>query len=277
MNQAITDLFEHPQGLPAMPELMQKLIASFGDEDMTSAQLAAQLSTDPVLSARLLQLANSAYFHVPFTVATVSDAVAMLGFSNVRTLVISMGLTGSFKAIAGFDRRQFWRHSLYTAVAARRLATPLGLPPELAFSVGLMHALGELVMQLAMPAEMRTLNAACGLLDPGRAAAQQQAFGFSQATVGAELARHWQFPPLFASAIAAAANPLAQQPLEALGALVHVAAWLARLAQDRPEAVALADSWPDAVAERLGLAQTSTLQGMPPLQELCGELLDVLV
>ena len=144
-------LFQQPQALPTIPKVVQELIQSFNNEDVSVGEITRRISADQVLSARLLRLANSAYYHVSRTVATVDDAVTMLGFINVRTLVIGTGLTGGFKSLPGIDLRQFWRHSLHTAVAAKHLSRELGLNAELAFTVGLMHAIGQLVMHAGMP------------------------------------------------------------------------------------------------------------------------------
>jgi HD-like signal output (HDOD) protein len=72
----LATLFDQPKALPTIPKVMQELIASFNDENLAAGYLVGRISTDQVLSAILLQLANSAYFQVPYTVATVSDAVS---------------------------------------------------------------------------------------------------------------------------------------------------------------------------------------------------------
>ncbi|MEI8158930.1 MAG: HDOD domain-containing protein, partial [Burkholderiales bacterium] len=94
-------LFQQPKALPTIPKVMQELITSLNDENVAVARLVVLISADQVLSANVLRMANSAYFEVPYTVATVSDAVAKLGFTNLRSLVISIGLKGSFKSIPG--------------------------------------------------------------------------------------------------------------------------------------------------------------------------------
>ena len=261
-------LFQHPKALPAIPRVMQELLASFSDEKVMVGYLVECISSDQVLSAQLLRLANSAYYQVPHTVATVADAVALLGFTNVRTLVISLGLTGSFKAMPGFNATQFWRHSLHTAVASRYLGAPVGLDPEVAFTVGLMHAIGELVMHLTMPSEMLTLGQCAKLLDPQRLDAQQAAFGYSHPEVGAELARQWQFPLMFSNAIAGAGAPLAQAIFDPLAALVHIAAWRSRAQENKLDAQAIAASWPVDVAVKIGLSNTAVLHDLPPLDQL---------
>ena len=261
-------LFQQPKALPTIPKVMQELITSFNDEEVAVARLVALISADQVLSANVLRMANSVYFEVPYTVATVADAVAKLGFTNVRSLVISIGLTGSFKAIPGIDARQFWRHSLHTAVVSRHLGAQVAIQPDLAFTVGLMHAIGELVMHLGMPQEMLPVDTALGLLDPNRLAAEQAAFGYTHADVGAELARRWKFPTRFSSAIAGAANPLAQPDFDPLAALVHIAAWRSRSQENQLSAQDLEGAWASEVAAKIPLSRNAVLQDLPGLETL---------
>ena len=261
-------LFRQPRALPTIPKVMQELITSFNDEDVAVARLVDLISADQVLSANVLRMANSAYFEVPYTVATVADAVVKLGFTNVRSLVISIGLTGSFKAIPGLDARQFWRHSLHTAVVSRHLGARVAIKPDLAFTVGLMHSIGELVMHLGMPQEMQQMDAALGLLDPNRLTTEQATFGYTHADVGAELARRWKFPNLFSKAIAGAANPLAQADFDPLGALVHISAWRSRAEENQLSPQDLEATWAGTVAAKIPLSRNAVLQDLPSLTEL---------
>ena len=265
-------LFLQPRALPAIPRVMQELIASFQDEGVAVKHLADLISTDQVITANLLRMANSAYFEVPCTIATVTDAVTRLGLTNVRTLVISLGLTGSFQAIPGIDCARFWCYSLHTAVVARHLGKQIGIEPELAFTVGLMHAVGELVMQVAMPVAMRAMNHVVALLDPNRLDVEQTTFGYTHAEVGAELARRWNFPPLFALAIAGAANPLVQDHFSPLAALVHIAAWRARAEANRLSQQEMELYWPLELAAKIALPRDAMLQDLPPLADLCAGL-----
>ena len=261
-------LFRQAHALPAIPEVMQQLMTEFNDEEVAVARLVTLVSSDQVLSANLLRMANSAYFEVPYTVSTVADAVGKLGLTNLRTLVISLGLTGSFKAIPGIDTRQFWRHSLHTALIARHLSALVAVRPDLAFMVGLTHAIGVLVMHLGMPEKMASINAVQGLFDPDRLLTEHATLGFTHADVGAELARRWKFPALFSNAVAGAANPLAQAELDPLAAVVHMAAWRSRAAQRQLGLADMEASWPGHVAAGIGLSRHSVLQDLPGMEVL---------
>ena len=248
-------LFAQPDALPVIPRVMQELIASFNDEAVDAGTIAQHISSDQVLSAKLLQLANSPYYQVSNTISTVPDAVAMLGFVNIRTLVISIGLKGSFKPVPGMDSKQFWRHSVHTAVASRYLARLLGLNPDLAFTVGLMHAIGQLVMHLAMPQAMLKIDQRVPTLDPRRLTEEHQVFGYSHLDAGAELARRWKFPDVFSDAIAASVNPLAAE--------IHIAAWRSRAEENHLGRKEMDETWPAEVAARLALPSGLVLQDFP--------------
>ena len=261
-------LLQQPHALPAVPKVVHELLQTFNDEDVAVAEVVRRIASDQVLSARLLRLANSAYYHVPRTVATVDDAVAMLGFVNVRTLVISTGLTGSFRSLPGFDLKQAWRHSLHTACVARHLAKGFETRSDLAFTVGLMHSIGQMVMHAGMPQLMLELGKTVPLLDPGRLDAERQVVGYHHLDVSAELARRWKFPEAFSQAIEAIELPLQHVPFDPVGALVHIAAWRSRAHENQLNAEELEAAWPSAVADSLGLEQATLLRDLPAWEEL---------
>ena len=93
----IDQLFDKVRTLPVIPRVLQALLHSFGNPDISSRALAQLISGDPALCAQLLRLANSARYHSPQTVSSALQAVQLLGLTNVRSLVISLGLMASKK------------------------------------------------------------------------------------------------------------------------------------------------------------------------------------
>lgn len=262
-------LFKQPQALPAVPKIVHELIDSFNSEDISIDDIAKKIAADPVLSARLLRLANSAYYHVSRSVGTVNDAMTMLGFVTVRTLVISSGLTGGYKSMPGLDLSQFWRYGLHTAAVAGWLAKKTGNNADQAFTVGLMHGIGQLVLHAGMPEQMLHLDKLANALDPRRLDMEQSSFGYNFAVVGAELARQWRFPQTFVDAIKHFPNPLNTSPFDATAAIIHVAAWRARAEHNKVSASDLAGTVPADVVTKLGLNPETFLKDLPPLSELC--------
>ena len=282
---SIAALFDTPQALPTIPKVAQELIQSFSREDVAIDEIARHLSADPVLSAKTLRLANSAYFHVSRQVASVDDAIRMLGFVMIRNLVIGCGVTGAFKSVPGLDLPQFWRHSLHTAGASRWLAQTLDRNSDLAFTVGLVHGVGQLVMHAAAPAAMKPLDAECHPLAFERTALELSRLGYHHGEVGAELAARWKFPAEVSDALRAAADPLRAGASSEIGSLVHIAAWRSRVALFDLDAAQAAAGCPGALGRAIGLPVTwlaaegtlgfeasSGLPAMPPLAELTSGL-----
>lgn len=265
-------LFKQPQALPTVPKIVHELIESFNSEDISIDAIARKLAADPVLSARLLRLANSAYYHVSRSVGTVDDAIAMLGFVTVRTLVISSGLTNGFKAMPGLDMGKFWRYSLNTAAVSRWLAKATHSNGDLAFTVGLMHSIGQLVMHAGMPEAMLTVDKLASPMDPRRSDIENASFGYDFSKVGAELARQWKFPGAFVDAIAGHTAPLERVPFDPMAAVIHLAAWRARAEENGLSLDEMAGTLPTQVAAKLSLNVDVLLHQMPPLAELSAGL-----
>jgi HD-like signal output (HDOD) protein len=272
-------LVDQPGKLPTIPKVAQQLIASFSSDDVSVNEIASQLTADPALSAKLLRLANSAYFHVSRTIGTVESALQMLGFVMVRNLVLGNSVAGAFKHIPGVDLKQFWRYNLYTACSARWLAHRADFNSDLVFTLGLMHGIGQLQMHAVMPQAVAPLDQQMSVLDAGRAALESQTFGFDHTQVSAELARVWNFPQPLIDALRQVAQPLAGPEFSEAAAWVHMGAWRARCevlglscevqAATYPVEVGrklhLDSGWTGALANQLP-QDASTL--MPPLPEL---------
>jgi HD-like signal output (HDOD) protein len=268
----LEELLQHPNALPTAPKVVEELIGSFEKPDVSLDEIARTLSLDPVLSAKLLRLANSAYYHVSRRIGNVEDAIRMLGFVTVRTLVISSGLVGGFKTVPGMDLKRFWRYSLHTAVTAKWIAKKVGLNTDLAFTIGMMHAIGQLVMHAGMSAQALELDATVGSYDSERLAAEQAAFGFDYSQVGAELAMRWKFPDTFPDTIRSFSQPLAGTPLSRMAAVIHLAVWRAGADERKLDADARAACVPADVAAALGLGPQELLDEMPALAELSAGL-----
>lgn len=272
-------LIDQPGKLPTVSKVGQQLIVSLSDEEVSVAHIAALLALDPVLSARLLRLANSAYFRVPRTIDTVASALQILGLVMARNLVIGASMAAAFKLTPGLDLKQFWRYTLYTSCASRWLACRADVDADAVFTLGVLHGIGQLHMQAVMPYELAGLNWQTSVLDGERAQRELDLFGFHYGDVSAELAQVWNFPQSLVDALRHVAQPLASPNFSEPAAWVHIGAWHARgnvLGLREQEHAA---SYPAEVARRLFLApdwtpaltepgRHNTRMLMPPLDKL---------
>lgn len=246
-------LLKQPKALPTVPDLALYLIETFDQEDVDTNEIAHHISTDPVLTAKLLQQANSAFFGLTRAVATVRDAMAMLGLTRVRALVLAAVMDKSFAAVPGVKLEQFWRYSFNTANLARYVALQVDIDLNLAFTVGMVHSIGEIVMHVGMPDTMQTLDATVAPLAIKRAQAEFEAFGYTYADVGAALARSWRFPKSIINAIEYQRTPFDNDIYEPMAGVIHMAAWRARAAELRHTHDDLIHTYPDEVGELLRL------------------------
>ena len=248
-------LVDQPGKLPTIPKIVQKLIESFNADNIPSSEIAHQIASDPALSAKLLRLANSAYFHVSRTVGTVDEALRMLGFVMVRNLVLSSGMVAAFRHTPGIDLPRFWRYTLYTACTARWLAARAEINGDMVFTLSMMHGIGQLQMHLCIaPDLLKPLEAQAGVLDPRRADVERARLGFHYGQVSSELARIWHFPAALIAALAQVPEPLAAAEFSAPAGFAHLGCWRARAAVLDWNAGQAQAAYPAAVAKRLALA-----------------------
>ena len=199
--------FEHIirqiQELPSLPVVVLELLSSMDQDDTDVHVLAQKIELDQGLAAKTLRIANSSFYGMQSKVTSIPQAVSVLGFHSIRTVVTACALTGSFAPVSGgFDFQAFWRHSLATAIAARLLAPHLRVNPETAFTAGLLHDLGTLVLVTRFPAEHALVRSYRQAHDCQMADAELAVIGIDHAQVGSALAAYWKFPEAIQQAVA---------------------------------------------------------------------------
>lgn len=249
----LEELLRQPHALPVVPELAARLIQTFDQAEVDLSHIATEIERDPAMAARLLQQANSSFFRLLRPVATVRDAVMVLGLNKVRALVIGAALNASFHAVSGVNLDRFWHFSFAAATVARLVCTPRRLDENLAFTAALLHGVGELVMHMGMPETMLAIDQKVDVFELDRARAEYLALGYSYAEAGGALAQHWRLPRLLADAIGQHADPLEHDPIDPLAVVVHLASWRARVLVHGNRREDLIHTYPDAMGEVLGL------------------------
>jgi HD-like signal output (HDOD) protein len=211
----IDSLFADLHTLPSIPKVVQDLIQQFDNPSSDLESVAKNIERDPVISAKVLRLANSARFRGARESSSIEDAAMRLGFNTLRTLVLASGVTVAFKSAANFDLKEFWADSFRVASVSRLLAKQAGLDVNTAFSCGMMHNIGELLIQTGAPDLASKMNMHAHRDAAGRAADETLQFGFGYPEVGAELTRRWSLPKVIQHAIAFQVRPSQCPPEDA--------------------------------------------------------------
>jgi HD-like signal output (HDOD) protein len=259
----LNTLLAQPNALPSAPQAVLRLMKTFDDDNAGTNDIVDCIESDPVIVAKLLRLANSPFYYRGRLVESAGDAVRFLGQTKVRSLVIGLIAKDSFPAVSPAALEQFWRFSSITADLARHIARTISSDDDAAYTGGLLHMIGELVMRVGMTARMAALDATSQPLSIGRGKAETEAFGYSYAEVGRELAMQWQLPERIVRIIARQRAPDLNDVAEYNAAVVHVASWRARAIElQLPEDVQIR-LYPVNAGKALGLDPASIVHWVP--------------
>ena len=234
------ELVAQVRDLPAVSPAALRLIQLLGQDTVGNAEVIQTLKCDAVLTAKLLRLCNASSIALAEPVASVDQAVILLGHQEILRLVLALTCGKALAApVPGYalEANELWSHSLVTAVAAEIVAGD-GIVAEaslsVAFTVGLLHDIGKLVMGQALTPELQaTLRHEVTAHGHSRAEAERLVLGADHAEVGACLLRAWRLPENLVEAVASHHQPgRAAQP--GLTEVVFLANCLAHLAGSAP-------------------------------------------
>jgi HD-like signal output (HDOD) protein len=201
----LDELLASLDDLPAQRPVAARMVQLTHDDDISAAQLAGAAAADATVTARLMRLANSAYYGLSGRVRTLTFAVTVVGFTTVRTIALS--------AAAGVDSERsvppgFWERSACTAVAAGELARRFRIASPDAFCLGLLSGIGQALLHRAdTDAYTHLLRGAAGRSELVRA--ERERYGSSHVAVSAAALAAWSFPAEMPGAL----RPLDTWPL----------------------------------------------------------------
>ena len=220
----LTSLVSRIGSLPALPSLYLAIRSELQTEEPSLARISSLAAQDIGISAKLLQIANSGRFAGSNTVLKVEQAVQMLGIETVRSLVLASHLFDSFPTY-GLPLEALWQHSLMVGTGARAIASSEqqnSLACECAFSAGLLHDCGLLLIAKHLPEEFQQILAAAP--HQGWLAAEQDILGATHQELGAYLLGLWGLPDGLVEAVAFHHQPaLAPHPDGRALSAVHIA------------------------------------------------------
>jgi len=196
--QKILSALESGHGLPVLSPVAMQLVELASDDASSARDLVDLIEKDPPLAARLLKLANSAFYHSPGPTSSLNQAVVKVGFERLRVMALSISLRDTFPMgkIGPLDYEKFWRMSLYRASISRNLAVHLGYyRADEAFVAGLLMELGLLLFfeifikgkDEQFPLDLEPVQ---DLLEWERGC-----FGVDHREVGKAALKYWKFAP----------------------------------------------------------------------------------
>jgi putative nucleotidyltransferase with HDIG domain len=196
-------LLKKIRDIPSLPEVVNRIIQLLGKPNTPASQIADLIAYDPGLTSKVLRMVNSAAYGFQRQISSVQHGIMILGFNTVRGLVLS---TSIFKMLAsrsrsgGLDQKDLWEHSIATAMGAKVTARFLNVvEADDAFSAGMLHDVGKIVLDLYFPADYAPVvkeAKAKNIRPHGRRylMMEKDILGMNHSEIGASLGGKWKLP-----------------------------------------------------------------------------------
>lgn len=184
--------------IPSLSGVVSQINSMLKDPRTSADELGEVISMDQALAAKVLKLVNSSFYGFPGKIKTLPHAIALLGFSSIRNIVLTASIIGAFSTKnkqEGLNLKDFWLHSIAVGALAKTISKTLKLSnPDEYFLSGLLHDMGKLVLQLHLTPEYLEVFVHIKESPMHILNAEEAVLGVSHSDVGAWLARHWKLP-----------------------------------------------------------------------------------
>jgi len=227
-SQAASTLIARLKSIPTLPAVALRVLEITANTKSSANDLMEIISPDVSLTAKILKIANSPFYGLTREVSSLQHAVTILGFKEIRNLVISTVAFDSFKNLehdGKFDINKFWEHSFYCALAAKAIAVDLEIESNELFVAGLVHDIGKLAMYVTFPSEfMMQLE----IMNPLKIKytsfeTEKEVFGMTHDEVGMKLLKKWMFPENLLTAVGYHHRPQDADKQSLFPIIVHIA------------------------------------------------------
>lgn len=204
------------------------ILRIISDPDSTQEDLRKIIEIDPPLAARVLKVANSAYYSPSSSIGDIKKAVWLIGFDAVQELAMSQKICAFFDGdtvSAGYSRIALWKHSLAVALLGKMIyRREFGEKGECMYAAGLLHDIGIIIEDQFCHDEFKQVLRQITELNADLTEAESRIFGFDHAALAEGLARSWEVPPEISVAIGSHKNPYGvSEPFKRMAFTLYVA------------------------------------------------------
>ncbi len=229
INQAqerVNRILSTVHNVPTVPQIIMEVSNLIEDPKTSASRLGKMISNDQGLVTKILTIANSPLHGIPRRVATIDFAIVVLGFNQVKNIVMALSMMETFKVLGNrkFDQKKYWVHSILTAAAAKRIADDLGYQTSgEVFTAGLLHDLGIPIIYKFFNKEYKDIVNDVSETDISYLEAEEKYLGITHQDIGRYLIDRWNLPVSIADVILYHHQPSLAKNNRELTALVHLA------------------------------------------------------
>lgn len=225
--------------LPSLPEVVTRVTELVQNPKTSAAELSGVISKDSGLTSKVLRLVNSAYYGFPRQISSIQHAIMILGFTTIKGLVLSSSIFRIFapknNLNAGFDYKNFWKHSLLTAMASKKIYKELFFEEnENIFSAAILHDIGKVILD--QYDHNNYVKAMSELTDPlcfdQILTAEQKHCELTHPAIGAVVSESWNLPEVLTAVILHHHTPWDEREHEKIVTVVYLGNIMAQLIVD---------------------------------------------
>ncbi len=228
--QELDNYLNRLQHLPPAPKVLPELTRLLNSEDTNSERVVQLVQYEPALTASILRASNRVEHAGRNRIGNVAEAVFRLGFNAVFQIVVA---TSASKLLApaqvgyGMEASELWRHSVTSAVAAKLVARRVGQDENAAFTAGLLHDIGKIILSQALETKYTDLIRAVLEFDRSLLEAENELLRVNHAEIGGRLLARWNFPSNLSLAVSWHHLPQAAEPAQRLASATYLGNLLA--------------------------------------------------
>ena len=224
-------ILQSVENLPVLSEIVSRSMTMLGDPTCSIRELTELISKDQSITAKIIRIANSAFYGYSRQVKTLSEAIVMLGFKQIRTLLITASTANHLNGnVEGYmiAKGELWKHSYAVAFTSGLISrlTNLGQSDEV-FTAGILHDIGKLVLGNHLKGSYREIINLAHKKKVSFAFAEKKILGMHHAEVGGMILEHWKFPEVMTESVRLHHQPLdAEENTEMVGMLNLADHWV---------------------------------------------------
>ena len=202
---AVRRMILQTKSLPTIPSVLYNIIDCVGDDSTSASDLKKIVLNDQSISAKILNVANSAWFGFARRVEDISRAIVVLGFDTVLEISMYVSFSTFIKEASNssiFEPEKFWMHSIASSEGAKHVAKDIkAISPEVANLIGLLHDIGKVMINYLYPREYEEIVKEAASTGESLSEIEKKRLGFDHSEVGEWLSDKWKFPPRLAACV----------------------------------------------------------------------------
>jgi HD-like signal output (HDOD) protein len=227
--EAFKQRVEGIQELATLPSVILRILEVMNNPVADARDVEREIMEDPVITTKVLKVANSPFYGSGRDIASVSQAVVLMGFAEVQNIALSVSIFSRFSGTTKlFDRRAFWEHCFATACAADALQNRVSAQTNDGYVAGMLHDIGRIVLDQYFPNEFRDIIALSEKQQMSLLDAERKILGVTHCDIGYWLTEKWKLPTMLTDSILFHHSPFSCRESYVLTSIVHVADFIAK-------------------------------------------------